>query len=317
MDNELLAQMTRAYEAWMPRQLRDWYPRDERLRLARKEMRPHAEHVANGEFGVGFRDHLNSIDGPNVEDPLAWANRHVKFADGHWCVAGIRFLGLDPKKPFVHVVATSVPSELDGLAPYAQHLHNEFADFAPVAIRFELPNPPESADVDQWIVAGLVSELRASPRRPLSDQVRLIPAAPEDMVEYADDVLGNVVKQTPEVATWTEAATLPQLQSCAETGALCAVEVGGKRAGVIAAARDDANGMRGFQVYEFLLDDHARGRGLAPAAMQHLCDVLPAHPGDTLWGTIHAGNGPSLGNALAVGREKIAAFVWVERRGDL
>lgn len=317
MDNELLAQMTRAYEAWMPRQLRDWYPRDERLRLARKEMRPHAEHVANGEFGVGFRDHLNSIDGPNVEDPLAWANRHVKFADGHWCVAGIRFLGLDPKKPFVHVVATSVPSELDGLAPYAQHLHNEFADFAPVAIRFELPNPPESADVDQWIVAGLVSELRASPRRPLSDQVRLIPAAPEDMVEYADDVLGNVVKQTPEVATWTEAATLPQLQSCAETGALCAVEVGGKRAGVIAAARDDANGMRGFQVYEFLLDDHARGRGLAPAVMQHLCTVLPAQPGDTLWGTIHAGNGPSLGNALAVGREKIAAFVWVARRGDL
>lgn len=317
MDNELLAQMTRAYEAWMPRQLRDWYPRDERLRLARKEMRPHAEHVANREFGVGFRDHLNSIDRPNVKDPLAWANRHVKFADGHWCVAGIRFLGLDPKKPFVHVVATSVPPELDGLAPYAQHLHNEFADFAPVAIRFELPNPPESADVDQWIVAGLVSELRASPRRPLSDQVRLIPAAPEDMVEYADDVLGNVVKQTPDVATWTEAATLPQLQSCAETGALYAVEVGGQRAGVIAAARDDANGMRGFQVYEFLLDDHARGRGLAPAAMQHLCDVLPAHPGDTLWGTIHAGNGPSLGNALAVGRKKIAAFVWVARRGDL
>nr|WP_288870783.1 hypothetical protein [uncultured Corynebacterium sp.] len=317
MDNELLAQMTRAYEAWMPRQLRDWYPRDERLRLARKEMRPHAEHVANREFGVGFRDHLNSIDGPNVKDPLAWANRHVKFADGNWCVAGIRFLGLDPKKPFVHVVATSVPPELDGLAPYAQHLHNEFADFAPVAIRFELPNPPESADVDQWIVAGLVSELRASPRRPLSDQVRLIPAAPEDMVEYADDVLGNVVKQTPDVATWTEAATLPQLQSCAETGALYAVEVGGQRAGVIAAARDDANGMRGFQVYEFLLDDHARGRGLAPAAMQHLCDVLPAHPGDTLWGTIHAGNGPSLGNALAVGRKKIAAFVWVARRGDL
>lgn len=317
MDNELLAQMTRAYEAWMPRQLRDWYPRDERLHLARKEMRPHAEHVANREFGVGFRDHLNSIDGPNVEDPLAWANRHVKFADGHWCVAGIRFLGLDPKKPFVHVVATSVPPELDGLAPYAQHLHCEFADFAPVAIRFELPNPPERADVDQWIVAGRVSELRNKPRRPQCKQVRLLPADPQEMVGYADEVLGNVVKQTPEVATWTEAATLPQLQSCAETGALCAVEVGGKRAGVIAAARDDANGMRGFQVYEFLLDDHARGRDLAPAAMQHLCSVLPAHPGDTLWGTIHAGNGPSLGNALAVGREKIAAFIWVARRGEL
>lgn len=317
MTNALLAQMASAYAAWMPSQLRDWYSEEERFYLATEEMRPQAEHVANDEFGAGFRDHLNSIGGPTVEDPLAWANRHVEFTDGHWCVAGIRFLGLDPKKPFVHVVATSVSPQYDGLAPYAAQLHREFADFVPVAIRFELPNPPESADVDQWIVAGLVSELRASPRRPLSDQVRLIPAAPEDMVEYADDVLGNVVKQRPEVATWTEAATLPQLQSCAETGALYAVEVGGQRAGVIAAARDDANGMRGFQVYENLLDDHARGRGLAPAAMQHLCDVLPAHPGDTLWGTIHAGNGPSLGNALAVGRKKIAAFVWVARRGDL
>lgn len=42
--------------------------------------------------------------------------------------------------------------------------------------------------------------------------------------------------------------------------------------------------MRGFQVYEFLLDDNARGRGLAPVAMQLLCDVLPAQTGDTLWG---------------------------------
>lgn len=51
--------------------------------------------------------------------------------------------------------------------------------------------------------------------------------------------------------------------------------------------------------------------------MQLLCDVLPANPGDTLWGTTHAGNGPSIGNALVVGREKVAAFVWVARRGEL
>lgn len=66
-----------------------------------------------------------------------------------------------------------------------------------------------------------------------------------------------------------------------------------------------------------LLDDNARGRGLAPVAMQLLCDVLPAHTGDMLWGTVHVGNGPSIGNALAVGREKTAAFVWVRRRGEL
>lgn len=313
----LLEQMARAYEAWMPHHLREWYTADQRRELAVEGMRPQAEHTADVDFGAGFRDHLKPLGGPDVPDPLAWANRRVEFADGHWCVAGIRFLGLDPDKPFVHVVATSVPPQHDRLGPYAEQLHREFADFGPLAIRFELPNPPEDADIDQWIIAGLVSGLRRKPRRPQHERVRLTPADPGETAGYADEVLGNVAKQLPEVRTWTEAATLEQLQRCADTGALREIEVDGQRAGIIAAARDDANGMRGFQVYEFLLDDNARGRGLAPAAMQLLCDVLPAQTGDTLWGTVHVGNGPSIGNALAVGREKTAAFVWVRRRGEL
>ena len=313
----LLDQMTNAYEAWMPQQLREWYTADQRRELAVKEMRPQAEHTADVDFGAGFRDHLKPLGGPDMSDPLAWANRRVEFADGHWCVAGIRFLGLDPEKPFVHVVATSVPPQLALLDAYAEQLHREFADFGPLAIRFALPNPPEDADIDQWIIAGLVSGLRRKPRRPQHERVRLTPADPAETAGYADEVLGNVAKQLPEVRTWTEAATLEQLQRCADTGALREIEVDGRRAGIFAAARDDANGMRGFQVYEFLLDDNARGRGLAPAAMQLLCDVLPAQTGDTLWGTVHVGNGPSIGNALAVGREKTAAFVWVRRRGEL
>ncbi|MBA5243550.1 hypothetical protein [Corynebacterium haemomassiliense] len=280
----LLDQMTNAYEAWMPQQLREWYTADQRRELAVKEMRPQAEHTADVDFGAGFRDHLKPLGGPDMSDPLAWANRRVEFADGHWCVAGIRFLGLDPEKPFVHVVATSVPPQLALLDAYAEQLHREFADFGPLAIRFELPNPPEDADIDQWIIAGLVSGLRRKPRRPQHERVRLTPADPAETAGYADEVLGNVAKQLPEVRTWTEAATLEQLQRCADTGALREIEVDGQRAGIIAAARDDANGMRGFQVYEFLLDDNARGRGLAPAAMQLLCDVLPAQTGDTLWG---------------------------------
>lgn len=313
----LLDQMANAYEAWMPQQLREWYTADQRRELAVKEMRPQAEHTADVDFGAGFRDHLKPLGGPDMSDPLAWANRRVEFADGHWCVAGIRFLGLDPEKPFVHVVATSVPPQLALLDAYAEQLHREFADFGPLAIRFELPNPPEDADIDQWIIAGLVSGLRRKPRRPQHERVRLTPADPAETAGYADEVLGNVAKQLPEVRTWTEAATLEQLQRCADTGALREIEVDGRRAGIIAAARDDANGMRGFQVYEILLDDNARGRGLAPVAMQLLCDVLPAHTGDMLWGTVHVGNGPSIGNALAVGREKTAAFVWVRRRGEL
>lgn len=313
----LLEQMAERYEAWMPSRLRLWYAPEERLLLATQEMRPQADHVANTEFGAGFRDHLRTLGGPDVSDPLAWANRRIEFSDGNWCVAGIRFLGLDPQKPFVSVVATSLPPEHDVLVPYAQKLHREFSAFAPLAIRFELPDPPADVDVDQWIVAGLVSQLREQPLRPQCERVRLIKAQSAEVVTYADEVLARIIKQTPEVATWTEAATLDQLTSCAETGALCTIEIDGQHAGIIAAARDDANGMRGFQVYEILLDNHARGHGFGSAAMQLLCRVLPAEAGDTLWGTVHGGNVASISNGLSVGREKTAAFVWIERRGEL
>ncbi|WP_461380400.1 hypothetical protein [Corynebacterium mucifaciens] len=115
----LLEQMTRAYETWMPLQLREWYTADERRELAMEEMRPQAEHTADADFGAGFRDHPKSLGGPDVPDPLAWANRRVEFADGNWCIAGIRFLGLNTRKPFVHVVATSVPPQHDRLGTYA------------------------------------------------------------------------------------------------------------------------------------------------------------------------------------------------------
>lgn len=316
-ENGLLDEMARAYQAWMPRKLREWYSPEELRELARKEMQPQAEHVGNAEFGEGFRDYVEGLGGPDLADPLEWVNKRVEFTDGNWCVCGIRFLGMDPAKPFVSVAATSVPSELAALEPYAEQLHREYAAFVPLAIRFELPDAPENADVDQWVVAGLVSDLREYPRRPQTARMQLVRAEPDEVVAYADEVLANVVKANPDVNDWTEAATLDRLHNCAETGALRAIEIDGQRSGIIAAARDDAHGMRGFQVYEFLLDDHARGRGHAPAIMQLLCDELPAEDGDTLWGTIHAGNAPSIGNALAVGREKIAAHVWVARRGEL
>ena len=72
----------------MPLQLREWYSADERRELAVQEMRPQAEHTADADFGAGFRDHLQPLGGPDVPDPLAWANRRVEFADGNWSSPG-------------------------------------------------------------------------------------------------------------------------------------------------------------------------------------------------------------------------------------
>jgi hypothetical protein len=45
--------------------------------------------------------------------------------------------------------------------------------------------------------------------------------------------------------------------------------------------------------------------------LQRLVDDLPAEDGDTLWGTIHPGNTPSLRNATSIGRRLVGGYVWV------
>jgi len=73
--------------------------------------------------------------------------------------------------------------------------------------------------------------------------------------------------------------------------------------------------MTGFTVAENVIDAPHRGQKLAPAAMQHLFEMLPAADGDVLWGTIHPDNTPSLHNALRVGRETVGAHLWLTPAG--
>jgi len=73
--------------------------------------------------------------------------------------------------------------------------------------------------------------------------------------------------------------------------------------------------MAGFSVQELCLDAAHRGRHVAAAAVQRMIDLLPAGPGDVLWGTIHPSNLPSLRNALSVGRVHVGAYTWVTPSG--
>ena len=87
------------------------------------------------------------------------------------------------------------------------------------------------------------------------------------------------------------------------------------RAGVVAARRRDEHGVTGFEVLEICLSPPFRGQGLGPAVLQRLVDVLPARPGDTLWGTIDSRNQASLHNAQAAGRVVVGGYVWVTPLG--
>jgi L-amino acid N-acyltransferase YncA len=320
----LLDDMVAAHGRWTAARLSDWYPQDQRRERSRDAMQGQAGWVADADFGLSFRDNVGSVP---VSDPLAWANRRIDLSDGHWCVTGIRFRGRDVTKPFIDVVATSLPPRADALARLAAVLVPQYRDFAPRAVRVDAPAPDElvgaamadprfaHAAVDQYVVAGLVADLRRRPPVDGYERVHLQVVPVDPAGQATARLYAQAEAERPDLAQWATPSTPDELQECAAEGLLFEVRVDGHPAGVVAARRDDDHGMTGFVVQEIVLDDAHRGHRLAAAVLQRLLAELPAGPGDTLWGTIHPDNQPSLRNAASIGREIVGGFVWLTPQG--
>lgn len=326
----LLDDLTAARLDWTSPALARWYSPADLDDRVRASMTTPASWVGDGEFGATFRDNIASVDDAGryaVPDPLDWANRLVAAGDG-WAVTGIRFRALDLDKPFVDVVATSLPPTADALATIADVVLPQYRSFAPLALRVDAPDPDAlvaalrtdprfaGAQVDQYVVAGLVSELRARAKVPAYHRVSLRPADAADLAQRAASLYADLAAGRPDLLLWTNPSDGEELASAQARGLAFEVLVDGEPAGVLAADRMDEHALSGFQVVEIVLDGAHLGQRLAPGILQRLLDELPAGDGDTLWGTIHPDNLPSRRNAASIGREVVGGFVWVLPAGS-
>ncbi len=320
---DLLADLVQARLPWLSSTLRSWYDEPRLARQLADGLAPESGRVGDEAFGAGFRDGV----GLEIGEPLDWANRVVDLPDGGWAVVGIRFRGRDLKRPFVDVVATTGLPTPDTVAAVAEVVLPRYAAFDPLCLRVDAPDPDalvEALDaddrfgtnrVDQLVVAGLVSELRARESVPSYPQVGLRPGEPDVLAERVDAIYAELDEANPDLAEWARPESRDTLAECAEQGLLFEVLADGEPAGVVCAVRDDDHGMSGFCVQEICLDRRHLGRRLAPAVLQHLLDALPAGEGDVLWGTIHPDNAPSLRNSMSIGREVVGGYVWVTPAG--
>jgi L-amino acid N-acyltransferase YncA len=318
--DDLLDRMTRARLPWTSPRLREWYDEARVTAQLRHYLETEAGRVGDATFGTEFRD---AVDPVTSTDPLSWANRVLDVGAGGWAVTGIRYRSLDRARPFVDVVATDQDPTTDGLAAVADAVLPAYQAFGPHCLRVEAGDPDDlvatmAADsrfgpgsaVDQYVLAGRVSDLRGAPFE--GDLVELRPGEPAAMARlaaaiYAQHPAGAALMATPEDES--------SLAECAAEDLLFEVVLDGVAVGVVAAVRDDAHGLSGFCVQEICLDPAVRGRGLAGHAMRGLLLRLHARDGDVLWGTIHPANSPSLRNALSVGREIVGGYVWVVPAG--
>lgn len=279
--------------------------------------------VGDAEWGGQFRDMVQLP----IQDPLAWANRRVELADGHWAIVGIRFRGQDIEKPFVDVLATSLAPNPEGIAALSAVLAH-FDDFSPLCLRVNLPSPDErfltladsvvdagNATPDLLIVARPVAEMLDQPLAHRYDDVKLERCAPERAAQRVAAIYAELTPSRPQLDQWATPADANSLADAAEEGLLFDILVGGTSAGIVAAEREDAYGFTGFCMQEIVIDSAHRGQQIGIAALQRLCREVPANPNDLLWGHIHPDNVPSLRNAQESGRKVVTAHVWVTPSG--
>jgi L-amino acid N-acyltransferase YncA len=320
----LLDDMVETRIEWTSALVRSWYDPAALAGQLRRGLTRESDRIGDEVFGTEFRDAV----GVDVPAPLAWANRRLELASDGWAVTGIRFRALDVTRPFVDVVATTAPPTADGLAAVAAAAEREYRPFAPLCLRVAAPSPADllaeladddrfesTSSIDMSLLAGLVSDLRERPRASSFAVVALRPGEPEPLAERVAAVYAERTGSEPAQAMWATPEDVESLGECAEEGLLFEVLVHGEPAGVVAAMREDAHGLAGFEVEEICLDAAHRGRRLAPATLQRLVDELPARPGDVLWGTIHPDNQPSLRNALSIGRQVVGGYLWVTPAG--
>lgn len=304
--------------------LHEWYDDPTLAMNMRAHLAEGAGWIGDEEFGAAYRDGVAVID---VPEALDWANRVIPLPGDGWAVTGIRFRNRDLSKPFVEIVAHSA----GGASPdehwhtMADEIGRAYAPFTPGKLQVFAADPERTvetftrlgwrAEVDMYLVAGQIDDLRARPRVARFDDVTLIAVSPERAAEVAGTAYAALASITPGSALWASPQTLDDLAAYAQEGLLFGIEVDERLTGVVAATRRDACGMTGFSVEEIVLDAGHRGRRLAGAVLQQLIDRLPAAADDVLWGTIHPDNAPSLRNALGVGREIVGANLWIEPPG--
>ncbi|WP_144796100.1 GNAT family N-acetyltransferase [Microbacterium paludicola] len=310
-----------AAERWTSPQIKHWSPQW-RDNLA-QWLEPSLALVGDAEWGGQIRDMVQLP----VQDPLAWANRLSELSDGHWAVVGIRFRGRDIEKPFVDVIATSLPPVPSGLAALGEVLPH-FSAFSPLCLRVNMPDPARElqalaasnadagrATPDLLIVGRPVAEMLARPVASRYDDVSLVPCEPAAAAARVATIYDELAPSRPQLEQWATPADADALEDAADENLLFDVRVNGTSAGLIAAERDDAYGFTGFCVQEIVLDSDHRGQQIGVAALQRLCRELPSAPHDVLWGHIHPGNVPSLRNAQESGRKVVAAHVWLTPPG--
>lgn len=315
MGNTALQAMTATLDAQLAATAGPLLPPAARTRRLRAWVGEGLSRVDDEVWAARFQHHCPVPGAPRS----AYQHRLLAAPGRPTLLTGIRFKGGDTAWPFVELMAWD--RALEGAAAWDRtraRIRTAFAPFRPRAIRVRWPGqgappvPRSARSVDQYLVAGRLSDLRGRSRPWGHEAVEVVRA--RDDAFHADF--------TAAFARWQAGAgplgaeVLPADREtwarCLDSGAIVCARASGRWAGVMGAARAAERTVEGYCVQELFLDTPLRGRRRAPVLQRHLVDVLLDRGRDCLWGTIHGTNAPSLRTALRTGRQVIETWWFLD-----
>jgi len=287
-------------------QVRSWVPQGQRLGALRDELEwSVTTAVTDMDFARGF-----AAAQPRSGQPAhAYLNRWIDVARDLTVLAGPRYRGRDPNRPFVAIDAASRPLHLADMPRLRAVAAAEFAAFEPGYVMIWDSGaagawPGSRSDLRN--VAGRLDDLRSITVPPELDAR---PAQTLGFYQRYEEIHTRQVAADPDHALHTQIETREDLDALREAGTLFEVFLDDVWAGVIAAEPGVQHGLRGYIVIELLLDPSVRGHGYG----KHLGGLLARHldaAGDAfLLGTIHTDNLPSYRSAIASGRIDVGGEV--------
>ena len=283
-----------------------WVPRPARLDALREELSWQVDVAGRDlDWARDFAAHQPA----SGEPAEMFLNRWLPAAEDLTVLAGPRYEGRNPNRPFVDVAAADrLPNATD--LPALRRLARErFTAFRPLDIRVWTADPPDTwpgTRAEMRLVAAPLGQLR---RRKIPEGLTIRPAADLSWYDRYVAVHDRHITADPAHADRSRVETAADLGQLRIAGTLFEVLVDGNWAGVLAAEPAVAHGLRGATIVVLLLSHEVRGRGLGQHLSVLLARNLPMPDDQVLHGTIHVDNRTARRSALAARRVDVGGRV--------
>lgn len=250
-------------------------------------------------------------------EPNDYCERIFTVIQGN-VLAGIRWAGGNPSKPFVNIwpdFAISSQRDIENLVELAT---KEFAVFSPKEISFWLnPETPVARQLRKQntprlrYIVGPVDSVRKLERPNKYSRVTLIRPDCDEYYSWYEESYREFHKVHGDLKDWVPLNDKEEMEECRKCGLLFYVHIDGFKAGLIAGNAQSLMGLPGVYFTEIMLTAGYKGQGLAPAVQRKFIDGL-SDEYVVVWGTIDAKNVASSKTAMKVGRRSIREEFFID-----